>query len=68
MNLLTNIFFLFRQCGSCWAFSATEQTESMSCLDGNTGGKYIQNSMQQVVDCDTTSYGKTNLKFLNFLI
>jgi cathepsin F len=45
------------QCGSCWAFSATEQTESMSCLDGNTGGKYIQNSMQQVVDCDTTSYG-----------
>jgi len=45
------------QCGSCWAFSATEQTESMSCLLGYTGGRYIQNSMQQVVDCDTTSYG-----------
>ena len=45
------------QCGSCWAFSATEQTESMSCLGGSTGGKYIQNSMQQVVDCDTTSDG-----------
>jgi len=45
------------QCGSCWAFSATEQTESMSCLGGSTGGNYIQNSMQQVVDCDTTSDG-----------
>jgi cathepsin F len=44
------------QCGSCWAFSATEQTESMTCLLNNLGN-YIQNSMQQVVDCDTTSYG-----------
>jgi len=45
------------QCGSCWAFSATEQTEAMTCLDGYTGGRYIQNSMQQVVSCDTTSDG-----------
>jgi len=44
------------QCGSCWAFSATEQTESMTCLQNNLSN-YIQNSMQQVVDCDTTSYG-----------
>jgi len=45
------------QCGSCWAFSATEQIESMSCIGGSTGGNYIQNSMQQVVSCDTTSDG-----------
>jgi len=45
------------QCGSCWAFSATEQIESMSCLQGHSGGTARQCSMQQVVDCDTTCYG-----------
>jgi len=45
------------QCGSCWAFSATEQIEAMTCLLGYTSGRYIQNSMQQVVSCDTTSDG-----------
>jgi len=44
------------QCGSCWAFSATEQIESMSCLQGSTSG-VVQLSMQQIVDCDTTCYG-----------
>jgi cysteine peptidase B len=42
------------QCGSCWAFSATETIESYWKLAGNT---LAQLSMEQVVDCDTTSYG-----------
>jgi C1A family cysteine protease len=43
-----------QQCGSCWAFSATETIESYCAL----GGKGLQSlAMQQVVDCDTTAYG-----------
>jgi len=42
------------QCGSCWAFSVTENMESMWALAGNT---LISLSMQQVVDCDTTDDG-----------
>jgi C1A family cysteine protease len=37
------------QCGSCWAFSATEQIESMWALAGNA---LTQLSMQQIVSCD----------------
>jgi len=38
------------QCGSCWAFSATESVESAWALAGNT----IQVlAPQQIVDCDT---------------
>jgi C1A family cysteine protease len=43
-------------CGSCWAFSAVEQIESNSIMDG-----YLTTSdelsVQQVVSCDTTDYG-----------
>lgn len=42
------------QCGSCWAFSATETIESFWALAGNT---LTSLSMQQIVDCDTTAYG-----------
>jgi len=42
------------QCGSCWAFSATENVESRWALAGHT---LTQLSMQQVVSCDTTDYG-----------
>jgi hypothetical protein len=45
------------QCGSCWAFSATEEIESMYCLQGHSGGSANPLSMQQIVDCDTTCYG-----------
>jgi len=38
------------QCGSCWAFSATETIESYFALGG---GQLTQLSMEQIVDCDT---------------
>jgi len=41
-------------CGSCWAFSATENVESVWALSGNT---LTSLSMQQVVDCDTQATG-----------
>jgi cathepsin F len=42
------------QCGSCWAFSITENIESQWALAGNT---LTSLSMQQVVDCDTSDDG-----------
>jgi C1A family cysteine protease len=36
------------QCGSCWAFSATENIESQWALAGN---QLTELSMQQIVDC-----------------
>jgi C1A family cysteine protease len=37
------------QCGSCWAFSATETIESYYAIQG---GALTQLSMEQIVDCD----------------
>jgi C1A family cysteine protease len=42
------------QCGSCWAFSATENIESVYFLAGHS---IPDLSPQQIVDCDTTCYG-----------
>jgi len=42
------------QCGSCWAFSATETIESYFALAGH--GLHSL-SMEQIVECDATSYG-----------
>jgi hypothetical protein len=42
------------QCGSCWAFSATETVESYWHICSHNLPSL---SPQQVVDCDTTSYG-----------
>jgi len=41
-------------CGSCWAFSATEQIESDYIRSKKT--TYVL-SAQQITSCDTTSYG-----------
>jgi C1A family cysteine protease len=44
------------QCGSCWAFSATEAIESQMILEH--GGQYdFTLSPQQIASCDTTSDG-----------
>jgi len=42
------------ECGSCWAFSATETIESYWYLSGHT---MVPLSIEQIVDCDTTCYG-----------
>jgi len=42
------------QCGSCWAFSATENIESVWALAGNT---LVELAPQQIVDCDKTDDG-----------
>jgi len=41
-------------CGSCWAFSATEQIESDIM---RTKGQTVLLSVEQIVQCDSTSYG-----------
>jgi C1A family cysteine protease len=43
-----------QQCGSCWAFSATEGVESAWFL---AKGKLIEMSPQQIVSCDTVDQG-----------
>jgi C1A family cysteine protease len=42
------------QCGSCWAFSATENIESQWALAGHT---LTSLAVQQIVSCDTTDGG-----------
>jgi C1A family cysteine protease len=44
-------------CGSCWAFSATEAVESAWILAGKATNTSIDLGPQQIVDCDTTSDG-----------
>lgn len=45
------------QCGSCWAFSATEEIESQWILAGKATNTTIDLAPQQIVDCDDTSMG-----------
>jgi len=42
------------QCGSCWAFSATEEIESCWFLAGND---LVELAPQQITSCDTTDSG-----------
>jgi len=41
------------QCGSCWAFSASEAIESAWILKGHATASTVNLSPQQIVDCDT---------------
>jgi cathepsin F len=52
-NVLTGVYDQ-GQCGSCWAFSATENIESMWALAGND---LVSLSREQIVDCDTVDAG-----------
>jgi len=46
------------QCGSCWAFSATENIESIWMIKHNLGNaNFSPLAPQQIVDCDTTDAG-----------
>jgi C1A family cysteine protease len=42
------------QCGSCWAFSVTEEIESMNILKGHSA---VSLAPEQIVDCDTVDQG-----------
>jgi hypothetical protein len=43
-----------RSCGSCWAFSAVDTTESAAAL---VDGELRTLSTQEIVDCDQSDYG-----------
>jgi len=45
------------QCGSCWAFSTTENVESMWILAGKGSNSSVDFAPQQIVDCDTVDEG-----------
>jgi len=45
------------QCGSCWAFSATQAIESAWILAGKATNETVNLAPQQIVDCDTTDAG-----------
>eukprot|EP01120_Amphizonella_sp_Union-15-10_P009130 TRINITY_DN33_c0_g1_i1.p1 TRINITY_DN33_c0_g1~~TRINITY_DN33_c0_g1_i1.p1 ORF type:complete len:336 (-),score=76.32 TRINITY_DN33_c0_g1_i1:51-1058(-) len=45
------------QCGSCWAFSVTENIESMWILAGKATANNLNLSPQQIVDCDESDMG-----------
>jgi len=45
------------QCGSCWAFSVTENVESMWILAGKAKNNTLNLAPQQIVDCDTSDAG-----------
>ena len=44
------------QCGSCWAFAASEALSDRICI-ASQGAKSVVLSPQYLVDCDTSSYG-----------
>jgi len=46
------------QCGSCWAFSVTENIESMYCIKNQMDcTSFPPLSPQEIVDCDTSDDG-----------
>jgi len=46
------------QCGSCWAFSVTENIESMYCVKNNMDCTQLAPlAPQEIVDCDTVDQG-----------
>jgi len=45
------------QCGSCWAFSVTENVESVWLIAGHSNNGSLSLSPQQIVDCDSSDDG-----------
>jgi C1A family cysteine protease len=45
------------QCGSCWAFSVTENVESVWILANGLNSSILPMAPQQLVDCDDYSFG-----------
>jgi len=45
------------QCGSCWAFSVTENIESKWIMAGKAKANDLSLSVQQIVDCDDVDAG-----------
>jgi len=45
------------QCGSCWAFSVTENVESVWILAKGANNNTLALAPQQIVDCDTSDAG-----------
>jgi cathepsin B len=45
-----------QQCGSCWAFGATEALSDRFCIQ-SSGKTSVVLSPQELVSCDTTDYG-----------
>jgi cathepsin F len=45
------------QCGSCWAFSATENIESVWLVAGKANNNTLNLAPQQIVDCDNSDGG-----------
>lgn len=60
IHFVQELWVLIKQTGSCWAFSVTENVESVWILSGEGSNMSVSLSPQQIVDCDQSDGVKTN--------